>query len=162
MKRKLITKLVFTSIAVVGCLAIVRPANGQKAGLSANGGSVARGRTAPVRSISKTEPMFYRRITRALGFDFADLEETYREARLQNPKLDFPTLLRGQIAVEMKAADTTDFTTHQLLEALATSQNKLATAFQKVFSLTSAEANQLEKTVNAQYKSAERTAFTSQ
>src|SRR6185369_14612128 len=137
MNRGLIARLVFTCISILGCLTILDPAYGQKPGLSAKGGSIARGRTtSPARSINKKDPMFYRRITRALGFDFADLEETYREARVQNPNLDFPTLLKGQIALEMKAANAADLATHQLLEALATSRNKLATAFQKVFSLT--------------------------
>jgi len=162
MIRGLIATLVFTCVSILGCLTVVHSAYGQKPGLSAKGGSVARGRTESTRSINKKDPMFYRRIVRALEFDFADLEETYHEARVRNPNLDFPTLLKGQIAVEIKSAHAADLATQQLLEALATSHNKLPSAFQKVFSLTPFEAKQLEKTVNEQYKIAERIASTSQ
>jgi len=129
----------------------------QSAGLSARGGSITRNQTEPPpRQDHKTEPMFYRRIVNRLGLDFADLEESYWTARARNPKLDFPTLVKGQIAVEMEAPNSSDSASQKLVDALAQSHNRLPPAFQKAFSLTSAEANQLEKTVNERYKNAVR------
>jgi len=148
----------FSNIVLISmCLVMPVQTFAQSAGLSARGGSITRNRTEPpTRPDHKTEPMFYRRIVNRLGLDFADLEESYWTARVRNPKLDFPTLVKGQIAVEMKAANSSESASQKLVDALAQSHNKLLPAFQKAFSLTSAEANQLEKTVNERYKNAAR------
>jgi len=104
--------------------------------------------------------MFYRRIVLQLGFDFPDLEESYWTARTRDPNLTFPTLLKTQIAVEMKAPGSADSAMGQLLEALASSRNKMSAALQETFSLTPPEASQLEKMINERYKTAVRNAST--
>jgi hypothetical protein len=104
--------------------------------------------------------MFYRRIAAQLGFDFPELEESYWTARTRDPNLTFPTLLKTQIAVEMKAPNSADSAMRQLLEALASSHNKMFAALQETFSLTPAEASHLEKVINERYKTAARNAST--
>jgi len=120
-------------ILIVTCLIIPAQTFAQRDGMSARGGSITRNRIEPPRRDHKNEPMFYRRIVRQLGLEFADLEENYWAARARNPNLDFPTVVKGQIAVEMKAADSAESASQKLLDALAQSRNKLSPAFQKVF-----------------------------
>src|SRR5882672_7600909 len=123
MNRKSVGRPAVILGMIAVCVIAVPHSIAQRPGLSANGGSLSRNRTEPpARRNHESEPMFYRRIVLQLGFDFPDLEESYWTARTRDPNLTFPTLLKTQIAVEMKAPGSADSAMGQLLEALASSR----------------------------------------
>jgi len=142
---------------VIGvCLISVPHTFGQKAGLSATGGSLTRNRTDPPSTNWRSQPRSYRPVVRELGLDFSDLEESYWTGREQNHRLKFETVVKAKIAVDMRVADPEGSELTQLIRAVGQSHNRLPKALQETFSLTLEESKELERKVSEKYNAAAR------
>lgn len=162
-------KRVFKSISMAGCFAftigtmsLIAP--GQKGGTAAKGGSL---RVEKPQRNSKTlgERMGYRRIVyvlerqRDLKLDFAELKELHQSALDKgNVRLKFETVIKASLAAQRHSNDDQFVNTQKVVDALSSTNNNLAAALQRVFSISEREAKAEEVAVTAHYKEAERDA----
>ena len=157
-KKRLFDAIIGTGLVAVTIISTIGIAQGQKGGTAAKGGSF-RIETPERNAKPSDKPMYYRRVVSVLNLNFAELEGLYLEARDKgNVRLKFETVIKAALAAERSSKDERSDDSQKVVEALSFTNNKLAVALQRVFSLSEREAKDAEAVVTAQYKEAEREA----
>jgi hypothetical protein len=137
----------------------------QKGGTAAKGGSFKVERAAPPRKSGlENQPFYFRPVVNILRgdsilkLDFDDLQEAYVEAQKRNPRLKFETVIKAFIAAERRLPDAGAENGQKIIDKLRATNNNLALALRRAFSLTEQEAKEEERAANVIYDDAARKA----